>query len=98
MPKKIESSKRPWVRERKPFERENSNSDFYNSRAWRKSRKAYLLKNPLCVYCEEFGRVEPATVVDHMLPINKGGDKLSESNFQSLCAKCHNSKSARDRG
>lgn len=96
MAKKVERLKRPWVQERKPFERENSNSEFYNSRAWRKARKLYLQKNPLCVECEKDGMIVPATVVDHIVPINQGGDKLNESNFQSLCQHHHNSKSARE--
>lgn len=96
MAKKIEGLKRPWVPERKPFEREVSNSDFYNSRAWRKARKLFLQKNPLCVDCEKEGLVVAATVVDHIIPINLGGEKLSESNFQSMCSSHHNAKSARE--
>lgn len=96
MVKKIERLKRPWVQERKPFERENSNSDFYNSRVWRKTRKRFLEQNPLCVECAEVGDVVVATVLDHIVPINRGGEKLNESNFQAMCAAHHNAKSARE--
>ena len=97
MAKKVKSLKRPWVVERKPFERENSNSKFYNSRTWRNFRKVFLENNPLCVACKENGFIVVANVVDHILPINKGGDSLSESNLQSLCSRCHNRKSAKDK-
>lgn len=94
MPSKPNKIKRSWVAETKPFERENSNQEFYNSRAWRKARKLFLDKNPLCKHCEVNNEVVKAKVVDHIVPINKGGEKLNESNFQSLCESCHNKKSA----
>lgn len=88
--------KRSWVVERKPFERENNNSEFYNSWAWRKIRKVFISKNPLCKYCEQKGLIEVATVVDHIKPISLGGDKVNEDNFQSLCESCHNKKSSNE--
>ena len=33
-------------------------------------------------------------MVDHITPINNGGQKLDYSNLQALCNKCHNKKSA----
>lgn len=94
-PKKIQRSYLP---ERKAFERVNDNSEFYNSWPWRKAAKRYKDKNPICVECEREGIVTPVKVVDHIIPINKGGDKLNESNFQSLCEVCHNKKSAKEKG
>jgi 5-methylcytosine-specific restriction protein A len=94
-PKKVNRS---WVPERKPFEREQDNSDFYNSRTWRKLRKFVLDKNPLCVNCERNGIISVAKVGDHIVPINKGGERLKESNIQGLCKKCHDSKSGRESG
>lgn len=43
------------------------------------------------------GRIVPATVVDHIIP-HKGDQTLmwDESNFQSLCSKHHNIKTARE--
>ncbi|MGM7552595.1 HNH endonuclease [Myroides odoratimimus] len=98
MAKKVNSVKRPWVQERKPFERNiHDNSKFYNSRTWRKFRRAFLDKNPLCKMCEDNGEIVPATVADHIIPINKGGAELDEANLQGLCARCHNAKSAKDK-
>ena len=94
-PKKI---KRPWINERKPFERELSNDGFYNSTAWRKFARVFKQRNPLCKECENLGIITAATVADHVLPINRGGAKFDESNIQSLCESCHNRKSAGERG
>lgn len=98
MAKRIDTIKRPWVVESKPFERTVcSNRKFYNSRTWRKLRRGFLDKNPLCCSCEEKGEVTLATVADHIIPINKGGEALDEGNLQPMCARCHNAKSARDK-
>lgn len=87
---------RSWVPQRAAFEREKDNSDFYNSWPWKKARKAFRLKNPLCKHCEQNGEVKAARVVDHIIPIKAGGEPLKESNFQSLCDKCHNIKSSNE--
>lgn len=97
MAKRIDKIKRPWVQERKPFVRDNNNSDFYNSRTWRNLRRRFLDTNPLCVVCKQYDKVNAATVADHIVPINKGGEKLNEDNLQAMCARCHNAKSARDK-
>lgn len=93
LPNKV---KRSWVVERKPFEREKDNSEFYNSWTWRKIRKLFISKNPLCKHCDDKGITTTATVVDHIIPIERGGDKLNEENFQSLCESCHNKKSSNE--
>jgi 5-methylcytosine-specific restriction endonuclease McrA len=92
-PKKIQRS---WLHEKKAFDREVKNDSFYNSWPWRKVRKAFKIKNPLCVYCLKNDIVTPMKVVDHIVPIKAGGDPLKESNLQSLCEKCHNKKSANE--
>lgn len=89
---------RPWVCERKPFERERKVDAFdYNCRQWRKVRRAKLEKNPVCEECERLDLVTVATVVDHRIRIEVGGDAWDESNLQSLCKKHHDSKSGRER-
>lgn len=67
-------------------------------RRWRKVRLEYLRANPLCVHCLEAGCTTPATDVDHIVALAKGGpDALG--NYQSLCGPCHSRKTAReDRG
>ena len=67
--------------------------------AWRKARIGFLASHPLCTACEKIGRVTAATVVDHITP-HKGSQALfwEYSNWQALCAVCHNSKTAREDG
>jgi len=87
---------RSWVPQRVAFERENSNSDFYNSWPWRKFAKRFKEANPLCVECLKKDLVVPVKVVDHIVTINAGGGKLDDSNCQSLCESCHNRKSSNE--
>jgi 5-methylcytosine-specific restriction protein A len=87
---------RSWVPQRKAFEREKDNSEFYNSWPWRKFAKIFKQNNPLCVECEKKDLIVPVKVVDHVIPINAGGAKLEDGNCQSLCESCHNRKSANE--
>lgn len=59
----------------------------YDSK-WDKERAAYLKAYPRCV---RPGCGQPASVVDHIVP-HRGDRKLfwSRSNWQPLCAPCHN--------
>jgi len=61
----------------------------YNAR-WRKARETYLRRNPLCVHCQELGRLTAATVVDHRVP-HRGDSALfwDTDNWQALCKPCH---------
>ena len=64
----------------------------YNAE-WRKARKAFLQKHPLCSECRKVGKLTPATVVDHIIP-HRGDRKLfwDENNWQPLCKDCHDRK------
>jgi 5-methylcytosine-specific restriction protein A len=75
------------------FQRNQTAQSFYDSYAWRKLRARYLIENPLCVECRRQGKLTKATLVDHIVPISKGGEPLEESNLQPLCWNCHSSKS-----
>ena len=71
---------------------------FYLSVAWRRFRAWYLGKHPLCEQCEREGRGPvPAGMVDHIIEIKDGGDRLSEENAQALCWKCHGIKTAENK-
>ncbi len=63
---------------------------------WEKVRGMHLRAEPLCRICTEQGRVTAATLVDHIQPIADGGERLDESNLQSLCSRCHADKTAED--
>lgn len=77
---------------------------------WAKVRLAFLNEHPLCVMCQEQGRITAATVVDHIIPHRlkealESGNKESiakaqalfwdAKNFQSLCELHHNSTKQR---
>jgi len=72
----------------------------YYDRHWAASRKLFLDEHPLCRFCEDAGRIEAATVVDHINP-HKGDYDLfwDKTNWQALCAICHASaKQRQERG
>ena len=63
------------------------NKHIYNSAKWANTRRKQLHDHPLCAEC---GRI--ATDVDHIQPIEHGGDVWSPDNLQSLCRKHHGRK------
>lgn len=98
MPKLKRTVVRPWQPRRTSFGGfRHHNTAFYQSTAWRKLRAVKLAREPMCEECARQGRVTPAQMVDHIIPINKGGAPLDVDNLQSLCNACHARKSAKDR-
>lgn len=78
--------------------RESSTARGYG-RPWQKARAGYLRKNPLCIQCQELGKMTAATDVDHIEPHR--GDKTlfwDSANWQALCHPCHSAKTAREDG
>ena len=61
---------------------------------WRKYRRWFLERHPLCNICGA-----PATVVDHIIP-HKGNKELfwDTTNHQALCKHCHDVKTVREDG
>lgn len=93
---KKKQKRRAYLPERKAFSGlKQPNMKFYNSKAWRTTRKRYINQNPLCEKCLANGLTVAAEVVDHITEINDGGEKLSFDNLQSLCHSCHNAKTGR---
>lgn len=76
--------------------RGSSNQRGYTG-AWRRARKVFLSKHPLCAECMKGNKVTAATVVDHIIP-HKGNKALfwDESNWQPMCAPCHSSKTLKE--
>ncbi|NLS91804.1 MAG: HNH endonuclease [Planctomycetaceae bacterium] len=70
---------------------------WYGSYRWKEARRRYLIRHPLCVACEAAGRIEPATILDHIRP-HRGDPRLfwDVSNWRVLCLACHNAKSAKE--
>ncbi len=79
-------------------ESKSSTARGYNYR-WQQESKIFLRYNPLCVRCEELGETVGAEVVDHIVP-HKGDMELfwDVGNWQSLCKKCHDRKTATEDG
>ena len=69
-----------------------SNGEKAYSHKWQKQRAHFLAKNPLCVYCNDFGRVTEANVVDHKTPHRMDYELFwNQENWQSLCTEHHQS-------
>lgn len=66
-------------------------------RPWARRRAAWLREHPLCAHCLQAGRVRAAAEVDHVVPLQHGGQD-DDSNLQSLCADCHAIKTAGEAG
>ena len=70
--------------------RGNRHEQGYTNR-WARVAHHFLREHPVCVLCSAADRVTAATLVDHVIP-HRGDDDLfwRESNWQALCAPCHN--------
>ena len=91
----LPKSKRPnWLpkKESKPY----TSATFYHSVAWRALRGKYIKENPLCAECKRLGVITPGTVIDHIVPIRKGGAALDERNLQTLCTRHHAIKTGKE--
>jgi 5-methylcytosine-specific restriction endonuclease McrA len=66
----------------------------YRSTRWRRLRLIVLSRDLICQACH----LEAATVADHKVPIERGGDVWSLDNLQGLCFGCHTIKTNRERG
>ena len=88
-------------RERK-YERERGSAAKrgYGSK-WRKASKGFLAlpENAPCRICKGRGIVTLAVLVDHIIP-HRGDKQLfwRRSNWQPLCKKCHDTKTATEDG
>jgi 5-methylcytosine-specific restriction protein A len=75
---------------KKQYDRDRgSSTERGYDRKWRKVRKAFLSRNPLCKICLEGGITKEARVVHHIIPIDQGGDRLRFNNLMALCRDCH---------
>ena len=61
----------------------------YRTARWGRIRKQQLLAHPLCKFCLDRGLVEPATLVDHVVPHQGDVTKFWTGKLQSLCKVCH---------
>jgi 5-methylcytosine-specific restriction enzyme A len=69
---------------------------FYDSALWKRAREDVLRHEPWCRECVKTGRATLANVVDHIVRLRDGGDRLDRANLAPLCAVCHNEKRSRE--
>lgn len=86
--------------ERKRHERlkDDECEAFYHTGTWKRLRADVLREEPLCRECAKRGIVKAAQMVDHIVPIRQGGDKMSKGNLQPLCRACHERKTIDEGG
>lgn len=65
----------------------NSVGEKHDSR-WARLSHLKRKGEPLCRLCHAGGRIVPAAVVDHIVPLADGGTH-EESNLMPLCKRCH---------
>ena len=66
-------------------------------RRWERFRQMKLRREPMCEECRRQGRDTPATDVDHIVSLARGGRHTIE-NTQSLCHSCHSQKTVKQDG
>jgi hypothetical protein len=70
----------------------------YGTPEWERLRARKLVTTILCEPCQAGGRVVVANVVDHIRPINAGGDAFPTlDGLMSMCRDCHNRKTQGER-
>lgn len=71
------------------------NKALYSSKRWQTTRRHVLHEHPLC-QCPNPACTEIATDVDHITPIEQGGDPWARANLQALAASCHSRKTRQE--
>lgn len=83
----VEHTRQPWDHAR-PVQR-------IAGRKLQRLRQRLFDRQPLCVLCEQQGRVTIATIRDHVIPLAEGG-RDDESNTQAVCGPCNRAKAAEE--
>lgn len=77
--------------------RSSSSSRGYDG-TWAKVADAHRQQHPFCARCNRLVGLKPYDyAIDHITPLDAGGERLDPSNLQTLCRSCHNIKTARDK-
>lgn len=69
-------------------------SKLYNDRRWKKYSERFRRASQVCALFDSCGGI--AQCVDHIIPVEDGGDFWDTANHQPLCNSCHARKSARE--
>ena len=87
---------------RAPDLRPNSGARGYG-KDWQRLRAQVIKENPLCILCAKGSatqrpRIEAAVEVDHIIPVTVAPAlRLTKSNLQCLCKRCHRLKTIMER-
>lgn len=83
---------------RQVYDRARERDPRYQTPAWQRTRKFILARDPLCkiaVVCtRRYGSPAPSVEVDHVTPVNAGGDFWDPANLQGACHADHSRKTA----
>jgi 5-methylcytosine-specific restriction protein A len=89
---RCDEHRRELERERSRRRRAERGPRIHGTKKWQTTRLRKLAKNPICEACDK----ELAVEVDHIVPLNRGGDPYAFENLSSLCSPCHWAKTARE--
>lgn len=66
----------------------------YRAKRWQLLRRRVLFEQPICAGCNTALAVD----VDHITPLNQGGQPYNRANVQGLCRHCHGQKTRQEQG
>src|SRR5262245_63219044 len=72
--------------------RREATSGIFKRKRWLTTRKAVPARDPICRVCGTHVSEE----VDHIVPLNEGGDPWDLERLQGICRPCHQAKTARE--
>jgi len=67
----------------------------YRGRQWKEFRAAYIAKNPYALCTASNCGVEligSDYTLDHIVPLNRGGEPFDELNIKPMCRRCNGKK------
>ena len=67
-------------------------NNIHHTNRWKRTSETKRRINPLCELCIKEDKVTVATQVDHIIPLDQGGDPFVMNNLQSICNYHHNEK------
>lgn len=70
--------------------------ELYKTAKHRAISERHRREHPYCWQCEQQGIVRLAHMMDHVIPVNAGGDPWHPVNRQSMCNPCHNIKRGKE--
>lgn len=65
------------------------------TKAYEEARAWVLSRHPLCAVCELEGRMTPAEVTHHIVPLSQGGSNRAD-NLLPVCRACHDRLHSKD--